>query len=637
MLSQALLGARAATAALTFDFAANHFMHDFLVQAAIFLLAAAVAAPIAKRLQIGSVLGYLFAGMLIGPYGLGQILPIYPAQTVLGFAELGVVLLLFVIGLELQPRRLWAMRHAVFGYGAAQVVLTGALIAIAAGFLGLAWQQAIFVGLALALSSTAFTVQVLGERKELTAKHGRLAFSVLLFQDLAAIPILALVPMLAGTQGPGATGAFSLDVIGTLKAFAILGAVIIGGRLVLGRVYKLVAATGLREAMTATALLTVIAVALAMEAAGLSAALGAFIAGALLADSEYRHAVEADIEPFEGLLLGLFFTAIGMSLNVELMRTQPFLVLGLVAGLLAIKSLALYVIGRAYRLNNRGARRMALACSQGGEFAFVLFGTAVLGGLIGKPLSDLLTVVVTLSMMGTSLLLFLDDLWQARQPVIAPLYETPPAEQGHVIVAGFGRFGQIVARILRAKRIPFTALEISSEQVDFVRQFGSRIYYGDASRLDILRAAQAGEARAFVIAIDDMDAATKTAQVVRTHFPELKIYARARNRQHAYALLDLGVEVIRRETYESALDLTREVLRGLGYRETEVKRSVQLFKTFDEKRLIEDYKLASDTDKLRARARSSIEELQQLFEEDAASAALADAAKPALKVVGGER
>jgi Kef-type K+ transport system membrane component KefB len=499
----------------------------------------------------------------------------------------------------------------------------------------LAWQQSIFVGLALALSSTAFTVQVLGERKELTTKHGRLAFSILLFQDLAAIPILALVPMLAG--GANLTnGAFSIDILGFLKAIAIVAAVVIIGRPLLGRVYRLVAATGLREAMTATALLTVIAVSLAMESAGLSAALGAFIAGALLADSEYRHAVEADIEPFEGLLLGLFFTAIGMSLNVTLLREQPLVVLGLVLGLLVLKSVAFYIVGRAYRLDDPGARRLAIACSQGGEFAFVLFGSAVLGGLIGRPLADMLTVVVTLSMMGTSLLLFLDDLIRARSTTVTPVYEMPEGGDGHVIIAGFGRFGQIVARVLRAKGITFTALEKSSEQVDFVRQFGSKIYYGDASRLDILRAAQADQASAFVLAIDDVEAATKTAQIVRTHFPHLKIYARARNRQHAYALLDLGVEIIRRETYESALDLTREVLRGLGHREADVKRSIQLFKTFDEKRLIEDYKLASDTDKLRARARSSIEELEQLFKQDAASQK-SDEARPPLRVVGGER
>jgi monovalent cation:proton antiporter-2 (CPA2) family protein len=606
-------------------------MHGFLEQAAIFLLAAAVAAPLAKRAKVGSVLGYLIAGILIGPYGLGRFTNTYPAESVLQFAELGVVLLLFVIGLELQPRRLWAMRDAVFGYGFLQVLLTGALLALGGLWLGLAWQQAVYIGLALALSSTAFTLQVLGEKRELSTKHGRLAFSVLLFQDLAAIPILALVPLLTASAvaapATGAAPSLLPSIVAAATAIGTIALVVIGGRLVLGRVYRLVASTGLREAMTATALLTVIVVALIMEAAGLSAALGAFIAGALLADSEYRHAVEADIEPFEGLLLGLFFTAIGMSLNLALAAGSPGTVLGIVAAFMAIKTAALYIVGRLYRLNNDGARRLGLACSQGGEFAFVLFSTAVTAGLLGRELGETLAVAVTLSMMATPLLLILDDAIVQRRPRVAPIYDVMPQEEGHVIVAGFGRFGQIVARVLRAKGIPMTVLEISSEQVDFVRQFGSKIHYGDAARLDILRAAQADKARAFVLAIDDVEASMKAAEIVRAHFPDLKIYARARNRQHAYRLLDLGIEVIRRETFESAVEMSRDVLRGLGYREAEVRRTVDTFRKFDERRLNEDYKHASDTERLKARARSSVEELENLFKLDAAEAAKEEAAR----------
>ena len=589
-------------------------MHAFLIQAAIFLVAAAFAAPLAKRLQIGSVLGYLFAGMLIGPYGLGRIYPVYSAQSVLEYAELGVVLLLFVIGLEMQPKRLWAMRSAVFGFGALQVVLTAMLLAAGSMLAGLAWQQALYIGLALALSSTAFTLQVLGEKKELSTKHGRLAFAILLFQDLAAIPILALVPILAPVGGAAAGGVSMLAIV---KAVAVIALVIFAGRPVLSFIYRRVARTGMHEAMTATALLTVATIAILMEAAGLSAALGAFMAGGLLADSEYRHEVEADIEPFKGLLLGLFFTAIGMSLNLGVVLTMPLTVIGLVLGLALLKSAGFYVVGRGYKLTIAGARRLGFACSQGGEFAFVLLTAASLGGLLSHAIADLTAVVVTLSMMTTPLLLALDDWLLRLNPKPRPVYDAMPEADGHVIIAGFGRVGQVIARVLRAKRIPFTALEVSSEQVDFVRQFGAQIYYGDASRLDILRAAQAAKASAFVLAIDDVEASLKTAEVVRTHFPSLKIYARARNRQHAYRLLDLGVETLERETFESSVLMAKDLLRGLGTRESEVKRVADLFRKVDRKRLMEDYKIRTDVDKLRARALKTAEELEQMFREDA--------------------
>lgn len=608
-------------------------MHSFLIQAAIFLVAAAVAAPLAKRLKIGSVLGYLIAGILIGPYGLGQVFPVYSAESVLQYAELGVVLLLFVIGLELQPKRLWAMRSAVFGAGSLQVVATALILTAVILAFQLSWQQALFVGLALSLSSTAFTLQALGEKKELSTKHGRLAFSILLLQDLAAIPILALVPLLAGGAAAAVGGdghgaaASGFDFVAAAKAVAVVAAVVVLGRPVLAFVYRTVARTGLHEAMTATALLTVIGVALLMEAAGLSAALGAFIAGALLADSEYRHEVEADIQPFKGLLLGLFFTAIGMSLNVGVAVSSPLLVAGLVIGLVAAKTVVLYAIGRLYKLSNDSARRLGLACSQGGEFAFVLLTAGVAGGLLANDMADLVAVVVTVSMVVTPFALLLDELIRDRRPKPVPVYDEMPDQAHHVIIAGFGRFGQITARILRGKGIPFTALEKNPEQVDFIRQFGSKIYYGDASRLDILRAAQTDKAKVFLLAIDDVDDSLKTAEVVRTHFPHVKIYARARNRQHAYRLLDMKVEVIRRETFDSALDMSREVLRGLGMREAEVKRTIETFKTFDLRRLNEDYALASDMEKLQTLARKSAEELQELFRQDAAELAAVDDAK----------
>lgn len=586
---------------------------NFLVQAAVFLAAAAIAAPIAKKFNISSVLGYLIAGVLIGPFGLGFVYAVYQVENILHIAEYGVALLLFLIGLELKPKRLWMMRGSIFGLGGSQVLVTAVLLAPAAVlWLGLSWPVAVFVALALALSSTAFVLQVLEEKRELTTRHGRAAFSILLFQDLAAIPLIAIVPLLAA--GGGNDGQPVLAVLYGLGAIAV---VVVMGRYVLSTLYRLVASTGVREAMTASALLTVVAVALLMEAAGLSAALGAFLAGALLADSPYRHSIEADISPFEGLLLGLFFTAVGMSLNLSLLASQPSAILTAVLGLLTIKAVILYSLGRWRGLDNVSARRLALAVSQGGEFAFVLFAAALGDNLIDRDLVEFLTVVVTVSMLATPVLLLLDETLGARAKAGARPYDEMPDEQGHVIVAGFGRFGQIVARILRARGISFTALDQSSAQVDFVARFGNEIYYGDASRLDILQAARADKASAFVLALDDIDASLKTAEVVRSHYPDLPIYARARDRQHAHRLMDLGVGIIRRETFLSALDLSTEVLQGLGQTRAEAVRTTELFKQFDERRLFDDYAHFTDVEKLAANAKRQSEELEELFEQDA--------------------
>ena len=369
--------------------------------------------------------------------------------------------------------------------------------------------------------------------------------------------------------------------------------------------------------MTASALLTVIGVALAMHSAGLSAALGAFLAGALLADSEYRHQIEADIQPFEGLLLGLFFMAIGMSLDLGLLQREPLSILAMVAVLVAIKALVLYGVGRWQGLGGRPSRRLAFAMSHGGEFAFVILGLVAGAHLLDEELAGRLSVVVTLSMAATPILMLLDGVMRRPSRAPEPLYDTPPADERHVVIAGFGRFGQIVARVLRAKRISFTALEINPEQVDFVKRFGSTVYYGDAGRLDILEAAQTGKASAFVLAIDDVETSIRTAELVRRHFPHVPVYARARNRQHVYRLMDLGISNIRREMFLSSLDLTRSLLRGLGLDETDVKRTTDTFMTFDRKRLYDGYKHASDMEKLQVQAQRYAEELEQLFNEDA--------------------
>jgi glutathione-regulated potassium-efflux system protein KefB len=590
-------------------------MHDItLTQVALFLAAAVVAAPLARLLHVGTVLGYLLVGVLIGPAVMGLVSDV---NSVLHFAEFGVIMLLFVIGLELRPKRLLAMRTAIFGLGSAQVVISGVVLAGIALACGLAWQAALFAGLALALSSTAFALQVLEEKGELNLRHGRLAFAVLLFQDIAAIPLIALVPLFAVTATAAAQ---PMELLAAAKAIGVILLVVVGGRYLLNGMYRLVARTRIKEAMTASALLTVVGITLIMQWAGLPASLGAFLAGVLLADSDYRHEIVADIAPFEGLLLGLFFTAIGMSLNLALVVQSPYLVAAIVAGLIAIKGVILYVLGRRMGLEAGPARRLALVVSQGGEFAFALFATGAQVGVLERPVAELLTVAVTLSMAATPLLLLLDELLSPKaQPVRA--FDELPDNDGHVVIAGFGRVGQIIARILSAKRIPVTALDYNAEQVDFVRKFGAQIYYGDARRPEILEAAQTGKARAFVLAVDDVEASLAIARLVRTNYPNVPIYARARDRRHIHQLMDEGIKVMRRETFLSSLDLTREVLRGLGMPEREVRYTVDTFQAMDRRRLYEDYKHYTDVDKLQARARSYGQELEELFAKDAAERA----------------
>ena len=420
-----------------------------LIQVAVFLAAAAIAAPLGRTLRMGAVLGYLAAGIVIGPYVLGPLYALTDVGEVLHFGEFGVVMLLFVIGLELRPVRLWAMRSAIFGLGTAQLVATSLVLAAIGMALGLTLAQALFIGLALSLSSTAFALQVLEEKGELTTRHGRLAFAVLLFQDLAAIPLIALVPLFAlGAAEP------TMDVKNAVIAIGTILGVIVVGRFLLSRLYRIVAATGVREAMTATALLTVVGVALVMEAVGLSAALGSFIAGALLADSEYRHQIEADIAPFEGLLLAVFFIAVGMSIDLGVLIAEPVTLIAIVLALVVIKAAILYLLGRWWGLDSKGARRLGLVISQGGEFAFVLFGAGALEGVIDRHMANLLTLAVTLSMAATPLLLLIDDAIARALKPEPPEYEMPPGGDQHVIIAGFGRFGQIVARVLRARQIP---------------------------------------------------------------------------------------------------------------------------------------------------------------------------------------
>jgi glutathione-regulated potassium-efflux system protein KefB len=585
-----------------------------LNELAILLAALALAAPLARWLGIAAVLGYLVAGVLLGPFGAGALFSEQDAEQVLHFAEFGVVLLLFLIGLELRPKRLWAMRQAVFGLGSAQVVVTGLVLAvIGAVFFNTQWQPALFAGAALALSSTAFALQVMEENGDLNTRHGRLGFSVLLFQDLAAIPLIALAPYFAVTAKHAVP---QIDYLAFAKGLATIAAVVFVGRYVLDVLLRLVALSKVKEAMTAAALLTVVGVTLIMESVGLSASLGAFIAGALLAESSYRHELEADIAPFEGLLLGIFFTAIGMSLNLRLLISEPVLIATLTASLIAAKAIILFLLGRWQGLEAAPARRLAFALSQGGEFAFVLLSVGRAAGVLGSQPSEILAVVVTLSMALTPILLMLDRLLSKKSKAPQRAYDSLPENDGHVVIAGFGRFGQITARVLRAKGIPFTALDISAEQIEFVKRFGNKAFFGDASRPEVLEAAQTGRARAFVLAIDNVEASMRAAEIVKTHYPHVPIYARARDRMHAMRLLDLGVTELRRETFLASLDLTRLLLLGLGYSNRVADRTVNTFRDHDERRLNEDYKLASDAEKLVERAQTYQAMLEKLFQED---------------------
>jgi len=579
-------------------------------EAVVFLIATVIVVPLFKKLGMGAVLGYLTAGVLIGPWLFGFITDV---DNILHFSEFGVVLLLFVIGLELRPSRLWELRRPIFGLGGAQVAVTGLALSAAGIALGLPAITALVVGLVLSLSSTAFALQILAEKKQLTTHHGRASFAILLFQDLAVIPLLALIPLL------GASGAGQVwSLLAAFKAVAIVAVVVVGGRWLLRPFLHLAASAAIHEVFIAAALLVVVGTALLMQLAGLSMALGVFLAGVLLANSEYRHELEADIEPFKGLLLGLFFIAVGMSVNLGLVAHRPLTILGLVAGLVTIKSLLLYGLGRAMKQSHGSAVNLALFISQGGEFAFVLFSTAVGVQILDKALADLLIVVVTVSMAVTPLLVTVNEKFLKIGLVTDKPKEFDKIEtrEHRVIIAGFGRFGQTIARTLRMKKIPFTALDTSFEQVDFVRKFGNEIYYGDASRLDLLRAARADQAEVFVLAIDDIEASVKTAEMVRKHYPHLKIYARARNRVHAYRLMDIGVDRLIRETLLSSLELARDVLVELGYSAIEAELAVRLFRQHDEALLSRQHKIHHDEAKLIAAARQGAEELERLFEQD---------------------
>jgi glutathione-regulated potassium-efflux system ancillary protein KefC/glutathione-regulated potassium-efflux system protein KefB len=582
---------------------------SLLAQIAIFLAAAVIAIPIFRRFKLGSVLGYLTAGIIIGPASLGLIKGVEATQNI---AQFGIVLLMFVIGLELQPSRLWVLRRSIFVLGTAQVVATAIGVGVAAYFLfGQTWQAALVIGFALSMSSTALALQLLAERGQLNSQFGRSAFSILLFQDVSVMPALALLPLLGASEMSTAPGGWLV-----IKLIAVLGAVIIGGRYVLRPMLRIIAASGVAEAFTAAGLLIVLGTALLVSQVGLSLSLGSFLAGVLLADSEFRHELEADIEPFKGLLLGLFFISVGMSANLGLVREKPFLIIGLTVCLVVFKILVLWAIGRISGLSENASRGLAISLPSGGEFAFVLFGVAAGLRIIDSQVADLLVLVVTASMILSPVLLALYDVTFKASESDGRPFDTPVELYPKVIIAGFGRFGQIVGRILRAKQIAFTALESNQTQVDFLRSFGNQVFYGDASRLELLRAAHAENAEVFVLAIDDVEASVKTAQLIRQYFPHLKIFARARNRQHAFRLMDLDVRYIIRETLVSSLEMSVQVLEALGQSKSKAVETVHRFRAYDEATMAKQHAVKDDEKKFLATTRESAEQLLHLFEAD---------------------
>jgi glutathione-regulated potassium-efflux system protein KefB len=581
-------------------------------EALLFLAVVVISVPLFKRLGLGSVLGYLVAGALIGPHGFRLIGGVEEAAHI---AETGVVLLLFLIGLELQPERLWELRKQVFGVGGAQVALSGAVLALSALVLGLSWQAALVTGIGLSLSSTAFALQLLGERNQLATPMGQTAFGILLFQDLAVIPVLAVLPLL-GANG----GRVDTSWVPLAKAVGLVLLVIVVGRTLLRTAFRLVASARSQEVFTASALLVALGTAVLTSAVGLSPALGAFMAGVLLADSEYRHEMEADIEPFRGLLMGLFFVSVGMSVALELLLQRPLLIVGLVLGMTALKILTIGALGRRVLGAWPPAWELGVILGQGGEFAFVLFGLAVSYGIFPQALGNTLVLVVSLSMGLTPLLTLAHDRFLAprlRTRDDRP-YDREVEQDTPVIIAGFGRFGQVVGRVLRARGIPFTAMDADPAQIDFLKRFRNKVFYGDASRLDLLRAARADKARVFVLAIDDVQASLRTAQEVQEHFPHLIIFARARNRAHAYQLLELGITHVMRETFLSSLELTGDVLQELGFSYSEARSTLDRFREHDERILQESFQYQRDEKKLLEIGERSRRELESLFARDAA-------------------
>jgi glutathione-regulated potassium-efflux system ancillary protein KefC len=581
---------------------------SILRDALVYLGAAVICVPLAKRARLGSVLGYLIAGCLIGPWGLGFVTNV---QSILHFAEFGVVLMLFLIGLELDLKRLVGMRGPVFGGGALQMGACGALLGMGLLAAGLPWQGAIVAGLALAMSSTAIAVQTMAERNLLGAPVGRSAFAVLLFQDIAAIPLIALVPLLGSADAGGEPG-WQLAA----KGLAAIVVVIVIGRFLTRPLMRLIAAADVREIFTAFALLLVFGIAELMTMAGLSMALGAFLAGVLLASSEYRHALETDIAPFKGLLLGLFFIAVGMSIDFGLVGAEPLKLALLVAGLLLAKALALAAIAPVLQVSSSERWLFAALLAQAGEFAFVVFGVARSARVLPGDWDALLTAAVALSMAATPIMLLAHDALLARRARAQRAADAIDDDSAPVIVARAGRYGQIIARLLYAQGMRVTVLDHDPDQIDLLRRFGFKVFYGDATRLDLLHAAGAARARLLVVAIDDVEASLHLVDAVRSAFPQLAIVARARNVRHWLELAERGVTLAERETFESALRSGRQALEVLGLAPYEAREIADRFRRANLATLAAMQPVFRDEAKTVAIAKSGREELEENLRRD---------------------
>ena len=590
--------------------------HGWLNSTLIYLAAAVLAVPLARGLGLGSIIGYLAAGIAIGPWGLKLVTD---PQAMLHFAEFGVVLMLFLVGLELEPRRLWSLRKPIFGWGSVQLFGSGVLLCLLGMTFGLDWRLALVAGLGLGMSSTAIGLGVLNERNLMATTSGQSVLSVALLQDVAAIPILALIPLLAASGTPGSSEHAAAPWWGAAKALGVIAAIVLGGRLLLRPALRWIARSKTPEIFTAASLLLVVATAALMHAVGLSMALGAFLAGVLLAESEYRHELETDIEPFKGLLLGLFFIAVGMSIDFAVVMRQPLLVAAVVVGFLVIKAAVLWGMARLMPqpLGERPVFIILLA--QGGEFGFVVFQTATQAGVMAPATASLLVAAVAISMLFTPLLLLLSDRWLLPRlagregPLLAEIDEPQDAP---VIIAGFGRYGQIVGRLLYANGLRPTVLDHDAEAIEALRKFGWRVFYGDATRLDLLRIAGAERARVLVLAVDDMAHSLQVAELAREHFPQLTVVARARNVQHYFALRDLGVRLIERETLDSALMSGRSVLETLGWQPHEARNLALRFRRHTLEQLDAMGLRWKDEAHLIAVAKQGREQLETLFTQE---------------------
>ena len=575
---------------------------SFLVQAVIYLSSAIIIVPLFKRLGLGSVLGYLLAGILIGPYAL-KLIP--DPEHVLHFAEFGVVLMLFLVGLELESKKVWELRNILFGLGGLQVLSTIALVTFAAHMMNFSWTVAVVIGMGVAMSSTAIGLTSLSEKKQLSTPGGQASFATLLFQDLSVIPIFMLLAFIAPNS---AQSGFDLSAIA--KAIAVIALIVFASRTLLRPIMRIVAQTGVREIFVAFSLLLVIGVALAMQSVGLSMALGTFLAGVLLADSEYRYELRLDIEPVKGLLLGLFFIAVGMSVDMSLLANSPGLIFGFALLIVLTKMVILIGLGKLFKLVFRDSLLFAVALSQIGEFAFVIFGVALTQNSIARETYNILNAIVAVSMLITPLLLLLYDRFLSLQCSERP--KDTITENNSVIIAGFGRFGQIVGRVLLAKGITATIIDNDPNQIDLMRGFGWRCYYGDASRLDLLEEAGIASAKLLVVSVNDPVATLEIAKLVKERWPDLAIVIRARSRTDAFDLRDLGLNPIR-ETFYSSLEAAKQALIAIGQSASAATKIINHFEKHDLEQLEATRKIRNDMSAIVSLAEKGRQDLKVLL------------------------